>query len=441
MNQNTQSSLIYPFNTRTSFRRIGVAAIRGEGAYLVDESGNRLFDSISGMWNVPLGYSCEPIKRAIARQAEELPAASLIVATNLAAEQFASQLVRAMQVPSLTGVFLSSGGSEAIESAMKLSRHYFHADGRAAKRIILSMRGSYHGMTFGALAVTGIAEDRWRFGVPLPDVHQVSSPRVLLEHDGLERFIADIEAAIQYFGQANIAAIVIEPVFAVAGMIPVPREVLRRIRALCTEGDIHLIVDEVTTGIYRAGETFLACSAAEVEPDIAVMAKALTNGYLPLGATAINRRIADSVQAESMAFMHGHTFSGNPLACAAANACFQELQTKLEVAPASQDLTKCLRRSAQRYLDVNDTITAWRATGGLLGVDIAYPSDADARNISIASLEIRHECRRLGVIVRPTYGSRTFNFVPMYISTEAEIDNMLGVFSAVTRDVVKAAFA
>lgn len=428
-----KSKLIYPFKDEETFTRIGIAAARGDGAYVIDERERRYFDAISGLWNVPLGYSCQPIKDAINRQLEALPAYSLIVGAARSARNVATVLIEAADISTLGYAFLCSGGSEAIETAIKLSRHHFHIAGQPEKRIVLSFRDSYHGMTLGALAASGISEDKEGYGEPLPDVYQVTSPKLLLRDGGANRVVEEVSAAIDRFGPRRIAALIVEPVFAVAGMIAVPSATLRALSDLCADTEVLLIADEVTTGVFRAGNSFLACAEAGIRPDLVTLAKALTNGYVPFGATLLSHEIHERLADSRRAFMHGYTFSGNPLACAASVACIDELRS--QKAPPSSAISGAIEKASTSHLDGNRYIAGWRQTGGLLGVDLDLPFGMEIVSSQIG-LRIMEICLSRGVIVRPTYGGATFNIVPMYISSAEEIDSAIQLFSSVVEEVI-----
>ncbi|WP_161990222.1 aminotransferase class III-fold pyridoxal phosphate-dependent enzyme, partial [Xanthomonas perforans] len=387
-----------PFNSDAGYDEISLRVKRGEGAYLEDCRGSLLFDGISGLWNVPLGYSNEIIKEAIRSQLVELPSCSLIVGETEIANEAASLILQRCEMDG-GRVFFSNDGSEAIESAIKIARHHFYAQGRANKKIILSCRDSYHGMTMGALSVTGISEDKWQFGSPLPDIYQVASPYDLLENDPC-KFVYEILNAIRFYGKENIAAIVLEPVFAVAGIVKIPPGTLKDISNICKSNDILLIIDEVTTGVYRGSSHFLFSAGHDVIPDIVVLAKALTNGYVPLGATVAAKHIFDSVERSGVGLMHGHTFSGNPLAMAACRAMLSQ------VASGESDVVALhLANAATNYIGKSKAFKGFRVSQAMLGVDL----DLELENMTTAGVsnlakKIRITCREKGYVVRPTYG-------------------------------------
>ncbi|WLA12159.1 aspartate aminotransferase family protein [Xanthomonas translucens] len=417
-----------PFNSDAGYDDISFRAGRGEGTYLEDRRGSLLFDGISGLWNVPLGYSNDPIKEAIRSQLVELPSCSLIVAETDIANRAASLIIHRCE---MTGgrVFFTNDGSEAIETAIKMARHHFCAMGRPNKRVILSCRDSYHGMTMGALSVTGVPEDKWQFGSPLPDIYQVASPHDLLVGSS-GKFVQAFLEAIRFYGSENIAAIVLEPVFAVAGIIEIPCETLRDISDICRSNGILLVIDEVTTGVYRASSHFLLSASHGVIPDIVVLAKALTNGYVPLGATVAAKHIFESVEQSGAALMHGHTFSGNPLAMAACRAMLSQVAFG-----ESDSVALHLANAAAAHIGKSTAFKGYRLCQAMLGVDLNV-DHMNAACVANLAKRIRVACRDEGHIVRPTYGGKTFNFLPMYISGREQIEGLMSSFVAVTESML-----
>ncbi|WP_170912712.1 aminotransferase class III-fold pyridoxal phosphate-dependent enzyme [Xanthomonas axonopodis] len=419
-----------PFNSDAGYDEISLRIRSGKDAYLEDYYGSLLFDGISGLWNVPLGYSNELVKEAIRSQLVELPSCSLIVGETEIANEAASLILQRCEMEG-GRVFFTNDGSEAIESAIKIARHHFYAMGRANKKVILSCRDSYHGMTMGALSVTGIPEDKWQFGSPLPDIYQVASPHDL-QSDNPGKFIDEILDAIRFYGKENIAAIVLEPVFAVAGIVGIPPGILKDLSNICRSSEILLIIDEVTTGVYRGSSHFLMSAGHGVIPDIVVLAKALTNGYVPLGATVAAKHIFESVERSGTALMHGHTFSGNPLAMAACRAMLSQVAFG-----ESDSVALHLANATASHMVKSSAIKGFRISQAMLGVDLDFDfKNMTATNVLNLANRMRNACRKKGYVVRPTYGGKTFNFLPMYISSEEQILGLISSFVEVAETMI-----
>jgi adenosylmethionine-8-amino-7-oxononanoate aminotransferase len=424
---NDTSVILPPFASDSHYDRIAFRAIRGEGAYLVDENGRRCFDGISGMWNVPLGYTVPRLVTALTKQAGELPAASLTTATSPPTLAFARKLLQLSHIASLSRVFLSSGGAEAVETALKLARHCYHVQGRAEKRVILSFGDAYHGLTFGALSVTGISDDRTPFGPLVQDIYPIGSVKSVLQGaEGVARLSQNFMDAFHHFGEANVAAVIFEPVFAVAGMLEIPPRLRDALVELRRRHDFILIADEVTTGVGRSGDLLWSPGLGMV-PDLVVMGKALSNGWQPLSAVLIADWIADTCRhAKGGAFMHGTTFGGNPLASAVGCETLAILEESYIGKPLCA-FAASLKETASRTLSRHKYVRAIRIPGAFASVDLDLDSADDEKALELAT-RIRIEARHRGVIVRPTYGGRTFNFVPMFISTKDELDFMFETF-------------
>jgi adenosylmethionine-8-amino-7-oxononanoate aminotransferase len=419
--------ILPPFASDNHYERIAFPAIKGEGAYLVDENGRRCFDAISGMWNVPLGYTVPRLLAALTKQANELPAASLTVATSPVTLAFARKLLSLSGIPSLSRGFLSSGGAEAVETAIKLARHYYFLEGRKGKHIVLSFGDSYHGLTYGALSVTGIADDRAPYGPLVQDIHPIGSAKAILQGaEGTAGLTQSFIDAFHHFGEQNIAAVIFEPVFGVAGMIEIPPLLRDALVELRRQHDFILIADEVTTGMGRSGE-LLWSTKLGIVPDLVVMGKALSNGWQPLSAVLVADWIAEACRhPKNGAFMHGYTFGGNPLASAVGCETLAILEESYLGKPL-HEFAALLNEAASRALLNHKHVRTLRVPGAFAAVDLEFNGVDNEKAMELAT-RIRIEARNRGVIVRPTYGGRTFNFVPMFISTKHELDFLFEAF-------------
>jgi len=326
----------------------------GEGVYLFDTEGKRYLDGCGGAAVSNLGHNHTAVKDAIKQQLDAIPFAHTGFFTNQASEDLATLLTDLAPDP-LNHVYFVSGGSEAVESALKMARQYFVEIGKPQKTQFIARRQSYHGNTLGALAVGG---NEWRkepFRPLLSSVHHISPCYAYRDQGDNEteldysmRVANELETKILEVGADNVMAFVAEPVVgATTGAVPATKGYFKRIREICDQYDVLLILDEVMCGIGRTG-TFYAFEQDKIIPDLVTIAKGLGAGYQPIGAVVASSKIYDAIANGSGFFQHGHTFMAHPMACASALATIntilnehlldkvteqgEKLKNKLEVA-------------------------------------------------------------------------------------------------------------
>jgi len=298
-------------------------AVGGEGIWIVDAEGRRYLDASGGAAVSCLGHGHPAVKAAMKAEIDRLEYAHTSFFTTPVAEELAERLIADAPV-GLEQVYFVSGGSEAMECALKLARHYFVEIGQPGRQHVIARRQSYHGNTLGALAVSGHAGRRTLYAPLLIDVAHIAPCYAYRDREEAEseeaygRRVADeLEAAILRLGAASVMAFVAEPVVgATLGAVPA---YFRRIRDICDRHGVLLILDEVMCGMGRTG-TLHACEQEGVAPDLLTIAKGLAGGYQPIGAVLVSGTIYTAFQGGSGAFQHGHTYIGHPIACAAALA-------------------------------------------------------------------------------------------------------------------------
>jgi adenosylmethionine-8-amino-7-oxononanoate aminotransferase len=315
--------------THVLHRQIGHSypvAASGHGVTLRDAAGKEYIDASSGAAVSCLGHSHPDVLAAMHEQLDRLAYAHTSFFTTQVAEALADDLVA--HAPNGIGhVFFVSGGSEAIEAALKLARQYFVERGEPQRRYIIARRQSYHGVTLGALAIGGREWQRKQFGPLLIETHHVSPVYEyrLRQTDETpqaysERLARELESKIQELGGENVIAFVAETVVgATLGAVPAVPGYFQRVREICNRHGVLLILDEVMCGMGRTG-TLHACEQELVSPDLMAIAKGLGGGYAPIGALMMQNKIFETVAGGSGAFPHSHTYMGHPLACAAALA-------------------------------------------------------------------------------------------------------------------------
>lgn len=292
--------------------------VHGEGCHLFDIHGQRYLDSFSSICSVALGHGRGDLLRAGEEQAHELGFSATWGLAHPQAIRLAER-VAALAPGDLNRVFLTSGGSEAVETALKLARQYHRLRGNGSKHKVIARETAYHGLTMGALSATGIPAMRTPYepllpgGVHVPNTNPYRVPAGIEPHELAET----IDRAIAFEGADTVSAVILEPVQNGGGCLPPPAGYFQRVREICDAHDVLLISDEVICSWGRLGEYFGA-ERFDYQPDLLTTAKAMAGGYAPMGATLVSDRIAEAFAGE--AFLHGFTFSGHPVACAVAHA-------------------------------------------------------------------------------------------------------------------------
>lgn len=320
------SNLFYQSRTRRP------VVARAEGIYFWDRDGRRYIDGSSGAMVANIGHGNPRVLAAMRRQMEETTFAYRLHFENEAAETLARRI--AQRLPEgLDRVFFVSGGSEAVESCLKLARQHALATGQAERYKVISRDPSYHGATLGALAVTGYAPMTVPFAPMMREMPKIPAPTCYLDSDDLDwearglRYAEMLREEIHRQGPETVLAFIMEPVGgASTGALVAPDSYYARIREICDEFGILLILDEVMSGVGRTGR-FLAAEHWNLRPDIVALSKGFAAGYAPLGAMVADRRLVEPVL-DSGGFIHGHTYAGNPLACAAGLAVLEEIESR-----------------------------------------------------------------------------------------------------------------
>src|SRR6201993_2365731 len=302
------------------------AAARGQGAFIRDAAGKDYIDASSGAAVSCLGHSHPDVLAAMHEQLDRLAYAHTSFFTTQVAEELADDLV-AHAPKGIGRVFFVSGGSEAIEAALKLARQYFVECGELQRRHIIARRQSYHGVTLGALATGGREWQRKQFAPLLIETHHVSPVYEYRDRRAGEspeaygeRLAQELEGKIEELGGENVIAFVVETVVgATLGAVPAVPGYFQRVRDICDRHGVLLILDEVMCGMGRTG-TLHACEQEGGSPGLMALAKGLGGGYAPIGALVMQNKIFDAVAEGSGAFQHSHTYMGHPLACSAALA-------------------------------------------------------------------------------------------------------------------------
>lgn len=427
-------------------------AIAGQGIELIDSEGRRYLDASGGAAVSCLGHAHPRVIAAIKAQLDTIAYAHTSFFTTEVSETLADTLAQAAP-GDLDHVYFVSGGSEAVESALKLARQYFVELGQPSRRHFIARRQSYHGNTLGALAIGGNAWRREPFLPLLVPAHHVSPCYAYRDQQAGEtdaqyaqRLADELEAKILELGPDTVAAFVAETVVgATAGAVPPVGDYLKRIRAVCDKYGVLLILDEVMSGMGRTGYLF-ACEEDGVVPDIVTIAKGLGAGYQPIGAMLSTRRIYDTIVGGSGFFQHGHTYIGHATACAAALAVqrtIAEDNLLANVQARGEQLRARLREALGEHPNLGDI----RGRGLFVGVEFVADRDSKATLDPALKMHARLKSAAMqnGLLVYPmggtvdgVHGDHVL-FAPPFICTPHDIDSIVERFAAAVQAVLPAA--
>lgn len=374
-----------PFTPNRDFKRDPRLVVRAEGVWLWNERGDRILDASSGLFCVNAGHGRREIAEAVGRQLAELDYIAPFLRGHPKQFELAER-VAALTPDGLDRIFFVNSGSEAVDTAMKIALAWHHARGQAGRTMFVSRERAYHGVNFGGVSLSGMVNNRRRFGPGLPGV-------VHMRHTQVEanRFVRgqgthgadladDLQRFVDLYGAENIAACFVEPIAGSTGVLVPPAGYLERLRDLCTRHGILLVFDEVICGFGRTGTPFAAQSFG-VTPDIMTMAKALTNGAQPMGAVAVRTDIYDTVLDAApdgtIEFFHGYTYSGHPAACAAGLAAL-DIYAREDLFARGRDLSPYFLDAIFSLRDV-PVVADLRGYGLLAGIELHPDGPPGAR--------------------------------------------------------------
>lgn len=394
-------ALLHPFAKPAAPASGYTSMVRGEGALVFDDAGRRYVDAMASLWHCNVGHARREVADAVARQLSELETYHCFERfTNPRAEELADRLVALAPVPG-SRVFLTSGGSEAVDTAIKLSRLAHVQRGEPERTVIISRAPSYHGVNVGGTALTGLPLNRAGFGPGLADV-------VHVDKDDLEGVRTAFE---QHPGR--VAAVFAEPVIGAGGVWPPAAGYLEGLRALCDEHGAHLVFDEVICGFGRLGSWF-GGQHYGVRADLTTFAKGVTSGYVPLGGVLVAPSVHEPLAADpGFVLRHGYTYSGHATACAAALACLDITESEGLLDRAKQIGARLA--PGLQALQREGALADVRGVGGVWGVSVPDGTDPVA---------VRDRMLDLGVVVRPI-APVTLAICPPLVTTDDELDEVV----------------
>lgn len=392
--------------------KVPLRIVKGDGLFIWDDQGRKMLDGFAGLWCVNVGHNRTEVKQAITQQMDELAYYQLFDGvSHPKAEALSNKLIEMTAQEDMARVLYGTGGSDGIETALKIVRQYWILQGQPQRTRFISLKNAYHGVHFGGTSVGGLSIYRMNYGPVLDGCSQIESPWLYRnpwncdDPEQLGQLVAEqLERDILYYGPDSVAAFIAEPVQGAGGVIVPPANFWPLVRQICDKYGILLIADEVVTGFGRSGNMF-GSRGWGVKPDIMVFAKALTAGYVPLSATLINHRIEQAFlhnKDHRGILMQGYTYGGHPLGCAAALAVL-DIVEKEDLPANAAKMGDVLLNQLKSFEDKFPSVGNVRGKGLMLAIDLV--SDKNTRE-SIApdnnlAWRITEACRNAGAVVRP----------------------------------------
>ncbi|MDO8860337.1 aminotransferase [Haliea sp. E1-2-M8] len=421
-----RSHHFHPFTDLRDYAAHGGRIVnRAEHIYIYDTDGNKMLDGMSGLWCCNLGYSQHQIVEAIYRQLQELPFYNnFFRCSNQPAVELARALVE-ITPERFNHVFFTNSGSEANDTNIRLVHRYFDLLGKPNKKHFISRKNAYHGSTIAAGSLGGMSAMHAQVW-GLNYVHHINQPHWFAEGGDLSpeefgvKVARELEQKIDELGEENVAAFIAEPIQGAGGVIVPPDTYWPEIQRICDERDILLIADEVICGFGRTGDWF-GSDTYQIKPQLMTFAKAITNGYIPLGGVMISDQIADVLLAHGGEFTHGLTYSGHPASCAAGLATLQTLHKTNIIQTAADNIAPHFQRRL-RELESHPIVGQVRGRGMFAAVELVRDKGSRERLApdGQAAVYCRDRANSNGLMVRQT-GDAMITAPPL-VSSTAEID-------------------
>jgi putrescine---pyruvate transaminase len=408
--------------------------VRGEGIYVIDEDGNRMIDGPGGMWCMQTGYGRREIADAVSEQIMQLGYSTAFSTINTREVELAARI--ASKTPGdLNRVFFTTGGSTAVDSALRLCQLANNIKGRPEKKHILCRDKGYHGSTFLSASVTGKERDKTAMDTLKDTVHFLSAPCAYY-HDGefeseqafCDFLIDELEGVIRKVGAENIMCLIAEPVLGSGGVLVPPADYNRRCWEVAKANDILYIADEVVTAFGRLGHWFASEAVFGVVPDMIIFAKGVTSGYLPLGGYAVSEAFIQSISGDNAGgniYSNGYTWSANPVSCAAALASWDIIENE-NLLEHVRDVGPYFQAQLRTLMDLR-LVDDVRGTGLMAAVVLSSGSDAQGdalldEDYYLGDL-VDSYCHEFGLLVRPLINVCVMS--PPLIITRAQVDELV----------------
>lgn len=429
LRQRDQSFHLHPFTNHQDMFKEGTHVIdSAQGVYVHDENGKSLLDGLAGLWCTNVGYGRREIADAVYKQMLKVAFYPSFFNTTTEPAVLLAEKIAKLAPPRLKHVFFSNSGTEANETALKLIRGYHKLKGKPAKTKILTLTYGYHGVSLATTSMTRLVSCQAPFDLPLPGFVQVPGPYSYLSGTDMkideyaQWCLAETEKIIQSEGRDTIAALFAEPVQGAGGVIVPPPGYVKSLREICRKNQILFVADEVITGFGRLGDWF-ASNLWDLDPDLISLAKGLTSGYLPLGASVVSDEITDTL-VKGGYIAHGSTYSGHTAACAAGLANIEIIEKENLISRTREDTGPYFQKKLQEFAK-NPAVGEVRGYGLIAAIEL-LPREGKsgldpAKPLGIKAAAI---AREEGVIIR---GIRDLVAVaPALVITKKEIDTLFG---------------
>lgn len=438
---------IHPYTDFSNFKEEGSQVIsKAEGAYVIDSDGKRYLDGIAGLWCVNIGHGRKEMAEAISNQVIDMQYYNPFGhCTNEPAADLAAKLAE-LAPGSLNHVFYGCGGSVANDTAIRIVHYYFNMQGKPSKKKIISRMDGYHGSTYLASALTGIQGTKYSFDSAQDVVEYISAANMyrrpvgaedLTEAQYCDYLVNEFENRILQLGPDNVAAFIAEPIMGAGGVLVAPEGYFKRMYETCKRYDMLFIADEVVTAFGRLGAMVASEELYGCTPDLLCMAKGLTSGYIPLGVTMISDEIYSVIsqpQCDGGLFSHGYTYSGHPVACAAALKNIQIME--------DENLCQHVKNVGSYFYQQMRTLTDLKIVGDVRGshfmVGIELVADKNSKRSFEASdnisIRIFKRCMEKGVIIRPV--GNVLVLSPPLIITPEQCDTIVEVLQTSIKEVM-----
>lgn len=431
--QKDKDHQIHPWTDFSTFEETGSLVIaESEGCYVYDSDGNKFLDGIAGLWCVNVGYGRDEIAQAMADQARRMTYySSFGHHTSVPAAELAAKLAE-LAPGNLNHIFFGTGGSLANDTAVRIIHFYFNQLGKPTKKQIITRHDGYHGSTYLAMTLTGVAFDHQGFDLAPDLVHRIANPNPyrrpdgLSEADFLDRLVREFEEKILEIGPDNVAAFFAEPIMGAGGVIVPPNGYHTRMLEVCRKYGVLYVADEVVTGFGRVGHFFASEDVFGMVPDIITSAKGLSSAYAPLSATILSDEIYDVIskpQCEGGMFTHGFTYSGHPVCCAAGLKNIEIIERE-DICGHVREVGPYLEQRLESLLDLP---IVGDVRGMCFMMCVENVADKETKELLPAAAQVGNRiaaaCEKRGVLVRPVAHLNVMS--PPLIMTREQIDFMV----------------
>ena len=431
---NTKYDTFWTSETQLYYERACIS--KAEGCYLYDAEGNKYLDANSGTWNVFLGHGVKEIGESISEQYSKLDYMSNHRFVHDQGIKLSDRLIRLFPEGVFSSVYFTSGGAEAVDTAIKMAKQYWYNRGFQGKDRVISLFESYHGSTIGAVGVSGDPWDRIPFDSLFQDSIHFYPQYCYQCRLGLNRnccnlaCIRDLEYKINFYGEENIGALIMEPVMGVGGVIIPDSDYFTRVATICKEHNILLIFDEVTSGLGRCGEYF-ACMHYGIYPDLLLFGKAISNGAQPLAGVMINERIKSEFVSPQMdrQFRHGFTNSGHPVACAAGNCVLDifERDGIIDICKQKSSAFTELLKRLKEYPFIGEI----RIIGLMIAIELVSPQDGNP--LIIPNLDIIF--REKGILLSQM--TQVIGIMPPVAMSSEEFESVIDIIIDTVQEYIE----